>query len=479
MNFDLVIGGAKVIDGSGRAAFQADVGVTGDRIAEVGNLGTKQSSRALDGAGLVLAPGFIDVHTHDDRAVLATPHMTPKVSQGVTSVVVGNCGISLSPIAMTSNPPPPLNLIGDQSDYRFSSFSDYARAFHEAAPAVNVAALIGHSSLRAGAMDQLDRPASEKEINKMAADLDAALAGGAIGLSSGLDYPPAKEAEEQEVARLCAPLAQRGGIYTTHMRDEGDEIMAALEETFRVGRTAQVPIVISHKKCAGHRNWGRSKETLQAIALARQDLTIELDCYPYIASSTVLLAKYLDRTEEVLITWSDPYPECAGRHLSQIAAEWGCSIFTAAERLAPAGAIYFQMDEGDLQRIMTFDGTMIGSDGLPHDKQPHPRLWGTFPRVLGHYCRDLGLLELEQAVHRMTGKPASVFGLEGRGEIRPGAYADLILFDPDKIIDKATFAEPCQAADGIEAVLVNGQIVWQDKCHSGAGPGQLLRRKAR
>jgi N-acyl-D-amino-acid deacylase len=210
-----------------------------------------------------------------------------------------------------------------------------------------------------------------------------------------------------------------------------------------------------------------------------QQQPVALDCYPYEASSTVLSASRLSMSSRVLVAWSTPHPECAGRDLSQVAAGWGVSAEEAVRRLQPAGAIYFMMDERDVQRILAFPETMVGSDGLPHDASPHPRLWGTFPRVLGHYSRDLGLFPLEVAVHKMTGLPAARFGLNARGRIEPGAYADLVLFDPATVIDSATFESPVRPAAGIHLVMVNGTPVWRDGGATGERPGRVLRREAR
>src|SRR2546429_593068 len=256
------------------------------------------------------------------------------------------------------------------------------------------------------------------------------------------------------------------------MRDEAEHVLDSLDESFQVGRTAQVPVVISHHKTTGVANFGRTAETLPKIAAAMEGQQIGLDAYPYVASSTILRTSRLDEATRVLITWSKAMPEQAGRELAEIAREWGVGIREAAERLQPAGAIYWMMDEADVRRVLAFEHTMIGSDGLPHDVHPHPRLWGTFPRVLGHYCREVGLFPLEEAVRRMTGLPAKRFGLTNRGRIAPGAYADLCVFDPATVIDKATFEQPVTPAAGIAYVLVNGTLVWQDGVHTGARPGR-------
>jgi N-acyl-D-amino-acid deacylase len=474
---DYILRGGDVIDGSGRERFRADVMIKGDRIAEIGTVARTAGAHEIDVAGRVVAPGFIDVHTHDDRALFATPEMAAKASQGVTTVVTGNCGISLAPLSIDHAPPPPLDLIGDAADYRYGRFADYLDALDRSPAAINAACLVGHSTLRVGAMTALDRPAEPVEIGRMGELLQEALDAGAVGLSSGLAYAPAEHAPPAEIEALAALLRPAGALYTTHMRNEGDRVLNSLEESFAVGRAAGVPVVISHHKTIGRQNFGRTAQTLPVIAAALAGQEIGLDAYPYIASSTVLTAAQAERATKVLVTWSKSAPEQAGRELSAIAADWGVDPKAAVDRLQPAGAIYWMMDEADVQRVLGFPHTMIGSDGLPHDFHPHPRLWGTFPRVLGHYCRDLGLFELEEAVRRMTGLPAARFGLSGRGKVAAGAYADITVFDPATVIDRATFEQPITPAAGIEHVFVNGRPVWAEGKPTGDRPGRALRRQ--
>jgi len=475
---DFIIRGGEVIDGSGRARFRADVAVAGDRIVAVGAIAKATGTREIDAGGKIVAPGFIDVHTHDDRALLATPDMAAKASQGVTTVVTGNCGVSLAPLSLDAAPPPPLDLIGGIEDYRYRRFADYLDALDASPAALNAACLVGHSTLRVGAMATLDRPATDGEIAQMRQRLQEALDAGAIGLSTGLYYAPAFHAPPTEIAALAASLRAAGALYTTHMRDEAEHVLDSLDESFAVGRSAQVPVVISHHKTTGVANFGRTAETLPKIAAAMQGQEIGLDAYPYIASSTVLRTGRIAEALKVLITWSKSAPDQAGRELADIARDWDVDILTAAERLQPAGAIYWMMDEADVQRVLAFAHTMIGSDGLPHDMHPHPRLWGTFPRVLGHYSRELGLFGLETAVRKMTGLSAARFGLTGRGTLAAGAYADLVVFDPERVLDRATFAEPTLPAAGIVLVFVNGRPVWAGGKPTGERPGRALRRQS-
>ena len=459
---DLIIRDAMVFDGSGAPRFQADIGVTGDRIVAVGDLGAATAEREVVATGKALAPGFIDAHTHDDRAVLCGPAcMLCKMSQGVTTVVVGNCGISLSPVRMKSRPVPPLDLLGDESWWIFDSFGEYARRLEREPAPVNTYALIGHMSLRVEAMNgDTQRAASDKEAAHMQTRLRDALAQGASGFSTGLYYPPNMMAPTEEVIAVAEALRSAGGIYVTHMRDEAADVLLSIEETLKIGRSVGAPVVISHHKCSLPENFGRSVETLPALDSAALGQKVDFDVYPYSAGSTVLMPSRLRPDVPVQITWSIPHPEMAGRMLADIAKDWGLSDKEAGEKLLPAGAISFQMHEDDVRRIMAHRLSMIGSDGLPHDDWPHPRLWGTFPRVLGHYARDLGLFSMETAVQKMTGHTAAVFGMVDRGAIRVGAYADLVLFDPVTVKDASTYDAPIKVADGILETWVNGRSAY-------------------
>jgi N-acyl-D-amino-acid deacylase len=476
-HFDLLVRGGTVFDGTGAPGRRADVGVRGDRIAAIGDLSAATADTLVDAAGRAVAPGFIDVHTHDDRALLSNPDMAMKTSQGVTTVVVGNCGVSLSPLSIDHRPPPPLDLLGEEDWYRFPRMADYMAAVDAAPAAVNAACLVGHATLRVGAMDDVLRPATGPEIENMKERLAEGLAAGAIGLSTGLFYRPANAAPTEEVIALAELLEPAGALYTTHMRDEGEGVMDSLHETFRIGREAGVRAIISHHKVIGKPNFGRSTETLDLIERTRTNQDIGLDCYPYVAASTVLDSSRLERSSRIMVTWSTKHPEMSGRDLADIAADWGITQLEAVDRLNPAGAIYFMMDEADVRRILSYPHTIVASDGLPHDAHPHPRLWGTFPRVLGHYSRDVGLFPLEEAVRRMTTLPAERFGLTGRGRLAVGDHADITIFDPETIIDSATFAAPATPARGIERVIVNGKAVWADGGSTGARPGRLLRRQ--
>jgi N-acyl-D-aspartate/D-glutamate deacylase len=473
---DTVIRNAGVLDGRGAALEVMDVALRDGRICDVGRGLDVAAAHVVDAEGLALAPGFVDVHTHDDTAVIRTPEMLPKLSQGVTTVIVGNCGISASPVRLRGEPPDPMNLLGGADAFRYPTFAAYVAAIGEAGPAMNVGALIGHTALRNNHMDRLDRAATEDESAAMRAQLQEALDGGALGLSSGLAYLSANAASTAEVLALAEPLTAAGAVYTTHLRSETEAILDAMEEAFAIGRLKRVPVIVSHLKCAGVDNWGRSGEVLGAMETARAGQDVGCDCYPYTAGSSTLDLRQVDERVKIAITWSTPHPEMAGRTLAQIATDWSVTQMDAARRLQPAGAIYHSISEEDMRRILRHPATMIGSDGLPNDPRPHPRLWGTFPRVLGRYTRDEKLLTLPEAIHKMTQMPAQRFGLAERGLIRVGYHADLVLFNPEKVTDTATFDDPLRAAHGIEGVWVNGVLSYTAKGPTGERGGQFLPR---
>ncbi|QRF63431.1 D-aminoacylase (plasmid) [Variovorax paradoxus] len=472
----------RIVDGSGEESWIGDVLIVGDRIQAVGldlrnelPSGVKKDRVGfVNCEGLVVAPGFIDAHTHDDAIVLHHPAYLAKVSQGITTVITGNCGISLVPykteVAQAS-----LTLLGPGS-FAYPTMAAYREAVTEAKPSLNVAALVGHTTLRYAVMDDLERAATAEERIRMAQLLDECLADGAHGLSSGLFYAEAMPAPASEVTALAHVVARHGGVYATHMRTEMDAILEAMHEASDCAFEAGIPLIISHHKCAGPSQWGRSKETLPLIDRLAERQQLAFDVYPYVAGSTVLREDLVDGVIDVMLTWSDPHPECAGRLLSDIAADWNVDQKTACLRLQPGGASYFQMNEEDVARIVSHPRAMIGSDGLPHDRHPHPRLWGTFPRVFSHYWRERKLFSLEQAVHKMTGLTARNFRIEERGVLRGGAYADICIFDSSRIADIATYADPERLSVGVVAVYVNGQLTYEEGGKILASRGRMLTR---
>jgi N-acyl-D-aspartate/D-glutamate deacylase len=491
--FDLVLDGGRVVDGSGAPAHHADVGILGDRIAAIGDL-SQASGPRLDVRAHVVAPGFIDVHSHDDGAVLLRPTMDFKVLQGVTTDVVGNCGLGPAP-----HPVATLALRSFHPKDTFPSWdghAGYMALLDREPPSTNVAVLIGHNIVRGAIMGGRDDAPSLGELAQMEALVDEGLAAGAIGFSTGLIYEPGRHARHPEIAALARRAADAGGVYTSHMRDEGTGLLASVTETLAVGTDTGVRVQVSHHKAAGRDSWGLVRASLALIDDARaKGLQVAADQYPYTAGSTMLAAVVqngaltpqggpLGHLEpgDVRVASAPGHPEWEGRTIAEIAADLGTTPIAAAEHVvaeegAAATAILEIMCEDDVRTVLRHPSTMIGSDGLPTlDAKPHPRLYGTFPRVLGRYARDAGVLTLEDAVHRMTGFPAAHFGLAERGLVRVGHRADLVVFDPSTIADRGTYEAPHRGPAGIALVLVNGTVVVRDGVHTGARPGRCLRR---
>lgn len=471
--FDVLVHGGSLVDGSGAPSRRADVGLRGGRIAAIGELHEHAATQRVDARGLTLAPGFIDAHAHDDAAAFEADRLWPQLSQGVTTVIVGHCGLSAAPL-VAANAPPPLDLLGSTA-FRHARFADYLHALADSRPLLNVAALVGHTTLRVREVADLTAPASAAERRAMAGHVTEALDAGAFGVSTGVYYAPARAADADEIVDACAPLVGSGRALSVHLRDEGDAVLEALNEALGIGERLGVRTVISHHKLLGPRNHGRSVQTLARLRAARAHQLVCQDCYPYAASSTVLDAERLAIASRVLITHSDAEPAQAGRELSDIARDWGLPLAAAARRLTPARAVYFAMHEADVERILADPETMIGSDGLPWDPVPHPRLWGSFARVLAR--SRAGGLPLEAAVHRMSGLTAARWGLAGRGLVVLDAAADLVLFDAARIADRASYAAPTLPAEGIVAVWVNGALAWRDGAPTGRLAGEVLRAR--
>lgn len=472
---DVLFRNATVVDGTGRPRFVADVAVMGDRITTIGRIGDTAAREVIDATDKVLAPGFIDAHTHDDGYLLVHRRMEPKISQGITTVVTGNCGISVAPL-ITASPPQPLDLLGPAPLFRFDTFAAWLDELRASPANVNVVPLVGHSTLRVRAMKDVAREANDAEIASMRQEVELAMRAGAFGVSTGTFYPPAAAATEREIVQVCQPLKIYGGVYSTHLRDETDDIIESIEEALRVGQALDCRTVFSHHKVAGKRNHGRSVETLGILANAAKMQPLCLDCHPYPATSTMLRLDRVSQSSETLITWSKSYPEAAGRTFADLRQSLGLNDEQLLEKLRPAGAIYFIMDEADVKRIAAFPLTIFGSDGLPFDERPHPRQWGTFPRILARLVRESGLLTLEDAIHKMSGLAAQQYGLQERGTLQEGSFADLVIFDPVTVKDNATFDNPVQLSDGIEQVWVNGMRVWSDRRTIPSYSGRVLSR---
>lgn len=523
--FDLIIRHARVIDGTGSPWFKGDVAVQDGRIVAMGPMLSGDAKEEIDATGLTLTPGFIDIHSHSDFSLVVDGSAESRLLQGVTTEIGGNCGLSPAPVL-----PERLDLLQKYSafltpdlEWSWESFGQFLQKVAENRPGVNFGGLVGHGTLRVAAMGFDRRPPTESELLTMRSLLRDSMEQGAFGLSSGLIYPPGCYADTDELAAIAEVLAPYGGVYETHMRNEGDGILESIDESAAVGERAGVPVQIAHHKVVGRHNWGRGAESQGRIAHWRaQGLDIANDQYPYTASSTTIttifpdwaheggvdgllmrlttpatrkqllsevaerMAKQSRRFEDILIA-SVNLPEnkhLEGKTVAEAAAEAGsdplefCFDLVVAEK-AGVASVVFGMDEADVKTIMAHPLTMIGSDGssmpITGPGKPHPRNFSTFVRVLAKYALAEQVISLEEAVRKMTSLPASRMRLFDRGMIRPGAWADLVLFDPAELAETATFAAPRQAPTGIKRVFVNGQLAVKDGQVTGVRAGQVLR----
>ncbi|HEY3189757.1 MAG TPA: D-aminoacylase [Solirubrobacteraceae bacterium] len=527
---DLKIEGGTVVDGTGTAGGRMDVGIQDEAIVSLGDLSRESAGRTLTASGKIVTPGFIDIHSHSDWALWANRRAESKIRQGVTTEVVGNCGFSPAPVAT--------EYLDDMRgfaiarpralDFRWRSVEEYLDRFDADGTALNVVQLIGHGALRIATMGFARRAPSGSELRAMETLLAAGMEAGAWGLSTGLIYAPGSFATTEEIVALARVAARHRGIYATHVRGEAATLLDAIAEAIRVGREADMPVQVSHVKAAGRPNWGRVGDALALIdAAVAEGLDVMADVYPYTASSTFLRtllpawaleggigamkarlvdpdarARIRDELTEtatgqsladrvgwdnVMIASCSGRPDAERRRLSALAAARAAHPFDVLAELLEADegqahVIQFQLDERDVRRALVHPRTMIGSDGsslAPYGElgqgHHHPRSYGTFPRVLGHYVREERLLSLPQAVHKMTGLPARRLGLRDRGVIRVGARADLVVLDPRTIADVASYEEPHRYPLGVEQVLVNGRYVIRDGQHTGSLPGKLLR----
>lgn len=509
-DFDLILEDGLVIDGTGADVFPADVGVRDGRIAEVGDLDGRSTGTRIDVGGDVIAPGFIDPHTHSRGRIFEIPTADNFVLQGVTTLVEGNDGSS------------PLHM---------GAWFDSLTAAGGTAP--NFAMFVGHGTIRSEVMGSEDRAPSDAEMERMKELLADAMEDGALGLSTGLFYLPGSFATTEEVIELARVAAEHGGIYISHMRNEGDGVFESIRETIRIGREAGIPVQMTHHKIGAWRNFGRASESLALIEAARADgVDITFDQYPYTASSTGLSAiiprwaQEGDRLSERLrdpatrsrvtadmIEWMEMrfagdaskiqlvscdfddgapgFPsDMAGLTLADLLVlreeadtpEATADLILEIDAAGGCGAIFHGFDEGDVRTLMAAENGMVGSDGSLvrfGEASPHPRGYGTFPRVLGRYVRELGVISFEEAVRRMTSAPARRLGLDDRGRIAPGLAADITVFDPETVIDRATFENPHQYPVGIRFVFVNGVLVAREGEITGERPGVILRRSPR
>ena len=490
--FDTLIRNGLVVDGTGAPGRKADVAIADGRIAAVGAV-EGAAERVIDASGLVVAPGFIDVHSHDDVALLNNPGLDFKVAQGVTTVVCGNCGAGAAPANERLREfyaRGVEGILGPVRDFTWRSLGEFYEAVRAARPSINAAFLVPHGVLRVVAMGWERRAPSDHELAAMKELLAEGMASGAVGLSTGLIYRPGAYAETEELIELTRVVAEYGGLYVSHIRDEGAGLLDAVREAIRIGEEAGVPVQVSHHKASGRANWGLTERSVALIDEARaRGLDITTDAYPYTAASTALVALapggQLVREMEphdILVASVKHQHQYEGKRLDEVASMMDLPLDQAPRRLLQeeenaVAVVMFVMEEGDVRRVLQHPTCMIGSDGLPSPTgKPHPRLYGTFPRVLGRYVREEGLLSLEEAVRRMTSLPAAKFRLADRGEIREGAWADLVVFDPERIADTATYDDPRRYPTGIAHVLVNGEPVVEQGAPAPRATGQVLAR---
>ena len=524
--YDLLIAGGSVIDGTGQTAFMADVGLIGDRIVEIGAIKQNGAKKIIDATGRIVCPGFIDSHSHTDLSLLVNPQAESKVRQGVTTEVAGQDGSSYAPLtdeglkALREGYGKKYNV-----DINWQDFPTFFGALERNKIGINFISFVGQGTIRGLVVGQENSPATPEQIETMKRLVEDAMAGGAWGLSSGLEYTPGGFALEDEIAELCKAAASYNGIYATHMRNEDDLLQEAVEEAIRTAQKGGIPLQISHFKASGKRNWEKVKPILEIIEKANADgMDITMDRYPYIAYATTLQnlfpTKYRDGGTEgflshlqtpkilaemkqaalakidmlgdwsaVMITsvTSTNNQQYIGKRVSEIVVESGEDPFEFVRRLLIAengsvGMVGFGMSEEEIKSILTHPLVMIASDGGAaatygplSELTPHPRCYGTFPRVLGKYCRDEKWFDLPTAVHKMTGMPAKRLKLQDRGKIDVGLAGDIVIFNPDTVADLSDFMKPHQYATGIDYVLVNGSVVIEKGEHTGVLPGKVLR----
>ena len=525
---DILIKNGLVVDGTGKPAFKADVGIADGRIAVVAKGVELEAVRTIQAQSLHLAPGFIDPHTHSELTLLADPRAESKIRQGVTTEVVGNCGFSPAPLlgAAVEETRAQAKILG--LDVTWASMAEYLERLRNQGAAVNVAPLVGHNTVRGSVLGFDDvQPAIEQQA-EMERLVEEAMEQGARGLSTGLYYPPGFYTHTEEVIGLARVAARCGGIYASHIRNESDRLLEAVTEAIEIAEQAESQVEIAHLKLHGSQNWEGADRLLALLDDAHsRGVRVGCDQYPYAASSTWLVATLPYRAQtggakaiaerlsdpqmrnrirkdwkenradwdnrggvrewsDVLVTDCAPRPDVLGKSIAEIADAEGKDPLEAALDLiviseGQAAGVFFDQLEDNVRILMRHPLVVVGSDGsalAPHgvlgQRNPHPRSYGTFPRVLGRYVREEKVLSLEEAVTKMTSITADRFGLTDRGVIREGAWADLVLFDPQTVADKATFADPHQYPVGIPCVVVNGVVVIDQGQHTGALPGRVL-----
>ncbi|MEX2047231.1 MAG: D-aminoacylase [Chloroflexota bacterium] len=517
---DLLIRGGVVVDGTGAPGVRADVAVTEGRITDVGDVAGRRATRMIDARERVVAPGFIDIHSHSDNTVFVNDAFESALHMGVTLAVCGNCGGSSAPVSGLAADELDRALAALDARRIWSTFAEYADACDDARPAINLCSFVGHGTLRKCVMGGAARAPSHDELGRMSALLARAMDEGAIGLASGLIYPPSAYGTTDELAALCAVVREKGGLYASHIRDEGERLLEAVEENLEIGRRSRVRVQLSHHKASGQKNWGRVKESTAKIEAAREaGLDVQADQYPYTASSTGLSAtipnwvheggrlamcerlkdpavrarirdEYVEtgrNWDRIVIARARRRPEYSGRSVVDLAREagkepmeWACDALI--EHDGDVQIVHHSMSEDDVRFVMAKPYVAIGSDSsanAPYGPlsfgKPHPRSYGTFPRVLGRYVRDERVLTLEDAVRKMTSLTARHLRLADRGEIRVGAWADLVVFDPQRVNDTATYGDPHRYPEGIEHVVVNGGVALEAGETAPDRHGRFLR----
>ena len=528
--YDTLIRGGMVFIGDGRAGFRADLAISSGKISRIGDLTDSKAETEIAADGLVVAPGFIDLHSHTDLFLPQVPTADSLVHQGVTTAVTGQCGLSPAPLGdgdcrQTSMLfGKRLNHIGDDMPYsKCATLAGYLEHLTQIGLSINIAPLVGQGILRAAVMGFQPGPPDTGQKAAIRGLAQEAMDQGAFGISSGLIYPPGCWSDKEELVDVVKAVAAKGGRYFTHIRDEGDRLFESINEALEIGRRCQIHTQICHFKAAGKANWDKSAPGLELLERAAREQPLGTDMYPYTSGATALMAllpewalqggqaRILDRLADpetrgrmagemksgglvdgdfkrVMIIQSQTRPEYLGQRVSQLAAREGRSpqewIMDALLRTrGDLMMAVFMMSEENRRREITHPLMAMGTDGfglsatvLANELPAHPRSFGTFPRVLGHYCRQEGLLSLEEAVYKMTGLPASYLGLKDRGIIREGLSADITIFNPQTVIDTATYEKPNFYPVGIEYVLVGGRTVVSRGKHTGARPGQVLKR---